>query len=1088
MKVFMSTRHLLSLLIAMTFSLSAFAQDLTVTGTVYDETGEPLIGASVQPKGTNVGVMTDIDGNYTIKVASNATLNFSYIGCVPQAIAVEGRTKIDVTLKNDSQVLDEVVAIGYGTVKKKDLTGAVSTVSGADLAKVPVSSAAQALQGKASGLNIVSQSGAPGAKFNVTLRGGASITQDTEPLYVVDGFVMSNALTNIDINDIESIDVLKDASATAIYGARGSNGIIVITTKKASKGVTRVDYNGYVSFDTLSKKLKMMSNPVDYVNYQYEMAEMQSKTSLWAVGYDNAKGVDEDDFYSGVYGRIYDNYANSYAEDWQDLTFGGHATTQSHNVSITTGSDKIQALVSYNYTDQDGLLANHDYKRNSVRSKINAELWKGIKFDFGAFYYENITHGGGAYSGMKNVLLQPINGGTMFTRDQLVNTQTFPTYRGLDNGYDTANPLVQNLASTSESMSRRFEAQAGITLDLVKNFVWRTAYHYTTNWGKSTSFADENSTSYLVDQVNTGMNGGISNSEGSSWGITNTLTYSNTFAQKHDVTFMLGQEYSSSESTSNKMTLIQFPYPNHKLDDISVATVSSKSSGHSHGNMLSFFARANYGYDDRYLLTATFRADGSSKFAKGNKWGFFPSASGAWRVSQEKFWQESGVNDWFNNLKLRVGYGVTGNNSIGSNLYVTNATMTSYPMDNNENSPAYVLGNTLGNAKLKWETLHATNIGLDLGFLNNRIMLTVEWYNNQISDMLMNCVIPSSTGYTRQYQNVGSMRNRGWEISLNTVNITNRDFQWTSVLNLGFNKSKVISLEGDEDHKTFSAGGNRSGTVAYYAVVGESLGDMYGYKYDGIYTTADFNEDGSLKDGVVRPYDGTPEPGDIKFAADNYEYMQDGKYFDAEGNEVSPQFTRKNVKIGNGTPNCIGGFGNTFTFKGFDLNVFMNFSIGNDVYNATKHSMSPYAPYQNVPTEFGNNYYRTIDPTTGRKAESMAILQQLNPNENLRTWSLSKTNSDYITYPSSYYVEDGSYLRLSQVTLGYTFPQKWMSKAHISKLRIYFTANNLCTITGYDGYDPEASSKNDDVVCTPGYDSSTYPRSRSYVVGLNLSF
>ncbi|MDE7136403.1 MAG: SusC/RagA family TonB-linked outer membrane protein, partial [Muribaculaceae bacterium] len=740
MKVFMSTRHLLSLLIAMTFSLSAFAQDLTVTGTVYDETGEPLIGASVQPKGTNVGVMTDIDGNYTIKVASNATLNFSYIGCVPQAIAVDGRTKIDVTLKNDSQVLDEVVAIGYGTVKKKDLTGAVSTVSGADLAKVPVSSAAQALQGKASGLNIVSQNGAPGAGFNVTLRGGASITQDTEPLYVVDGFVMSNALTNIDINDIESIDVLKDASATAIYGARGSNGIIVITTKKASKGTTRVDYNGYVSFDTLSKKLKMMSNPVDYVNYQYEMAEMQAKTSLWAVGYDNAKGVDEDDFYSGVYGRIYDNYLNSYAEDWQDLTFGGHATTQSHNVSITTGSDKVQALVSYNYTDQDGLLANHDYKRNSVRSKINAELWKGIKFDFGAFYYENVTHGGGAYSGMKNVLLQPINGGTMFTRDQLVNTQTFPTYRGLDNGYDTANPLVQNLASTSESKSRRFEAQAGITLDLVKNFVWRTAYHYTTNWGKSTSFADENSTSYLVDQVNTGMNGGISNSEGSSWGITNTLTYTNTFAQKHDVTFMLGQEYSSSESTSNKMTLIQFPYPNHKLDDISVATVSSKSSGHSHGNMLSFFARANYGYDDRYLLTATFRADGSSKFAKGNKWGFFPSASGAWRVSQEKFWQESGVNDWFNNLKFRVGYGVTGNNGIGSNLYVTNATMTSYPMDNNENSPAYVLGITLGNAKLKWEPLHATNIGLDLGFLNNRIMLTVEWYNNQISDMLMNCV------------------------------------------------------------------------------------------------------------------------------------------------------------------------------------------------------------------------------------------------------------------------------------------------------------------------------------------------------------
>lgn len=1114
MKVILNARHLLVLLLAVTFSLSLAAQDkITLTGVVVDELGDPLPGVSVMQKGTASGVSTNIDGEYSINVTPNATVTFSYIGCVPQSIEVNGRTKIDVTLLNDSQVLDEVVAIGYGTVKKKDLTGAVSTVSGADLAKVPVTTAAQALQGKAAGLNVVSQNGAPGSGFNITVRGGTSITQDTKPLYVVDGFVMSDALSNIDINDIESIDVLKDASATAIYGARGSNGIIVITTKSAAKGKTRVDYNGFVSFDRLSKKLDMMDNAAEYVNYQYEMAELQGKTSLWSVGYDDAMGVDEDGFYTGVYGRIADRYGNSYAEDWQDLTFGGSATTQTHNVSVTTGTEKVQALVSYNYTKQDGLLANHDYRRSSIRAKINAELWKGIRFDFSAFYYDNKTHGGGGYSGMKNVLLQPINGGTLFTRDELVNTQTFPDYRGLDNGYDTANPLVQNLASTSEKRARRFETTAGLNVDFLNDFTWRTALHYTSNWGKSTSFADENSTSYLVDRVNTGMSGSISNSEGFSWNITNTLTWNRSFAEKHDLTVLLGQEYSYSESTSNGMSLIKFPYPNHKLDDISKATVSEQSTGHSHSNMLSFFARANYNYDDRYLLTATFRADGSSKFAKGNKWGYFPSASAAWRISQEKFFQEASIAEWFNNLKFRVGYGVTGNNGIGSNLYVTNATMATYPMDNNENSPAFVLGNTLGNPDLKWETLHATNIGLDLGFFNNRLMLTVEWYNNQISDMLMNCVIPSSTGYTRQYQNVGKMRNRGWELSFNTVNIATRDFQWTSVLNLGFNRSKVLSLEGGEDHKTFSAGGNRSGTVTYYAVVGEGLGDMYGYKYDGIYTTADFDENGNLLPGVVRPYEGTPQPGDIKFGADNYAYeadvnnytsVIDGKYydaegnevtpqtthkfFDAEGNEVAPQFTRKNVKIGNGTPDCVGGFGNTFTYKGFDLNVFMNFSIGNDVYNATKHSMSPYAPYQNVPKEFGQHYYRLIDPTTGQKAASMDIIRQLNPDEANHTWSLSTTNSNYITYPSSYYVEDGSYLRLSQVTLGYTFPTKWLEKAHISRLRLYFTANNLCTITGYSGYDPEASAKNDDVICTPGYDSSVYPRSRSYVIGVNLSF
>lgn len=344
--------------------------------------------------------------------------------------------------------------------------------------------------------------------------------------------------------------------------------------------------------------------------------------------------------------------------------------------------------------------------------------------------------------------------------------------------------------------------------------------------------------------------------------------------------------------------------------------------------------------------------------------------------------------------------------------------------------------------------------------------------------MLMECSIPQSSGFKTQMQNIGKMRNRGWEFQLNTVNIATRDFQWTSALNMSFNKSKVIALEDEQGFKVFGAGSNRAGQVNYRAVVGQGLGTMYGYKYIGIYTTDDFesNPDGtySLKDGVVKPYSGTPKPGDMKFAADN-------------DDPENPQFTRKEVEIGNGTPDFFGGFTNTFTYKGFDLNVFMKFAVGNDVYNATKHSMSPYAPFQNIPQEFGN-YYRLIDPATGKEATTLERIKELNPNESSRTWSLSKTNSDYITYPNSYFVEDGSYLRLAQVTLGYTLPKKWLSKAHISNLRIYFTANNLCTITGYSGYDPDASAKNDDVICTPGYDSSTYPLSRSYVVGLNLSF
>ncbi len=1079
MKISSSTRLFVILLLAIFAHLPLFAQNITVKGIVKDTDGEALIGASIVQKGTTNGITTNANGEFTISVPVKSSITVSYIGYETQTISVNGRSSINVTLKPSSAMLDEVVAIGYGTVKKRDLTGAVSSVTGAELTKVPATSAAQAMQGKAAGLNIVSQSSAPGASLNITVRGGTSITQSTEPLYIVDGFEMSDALTNIDINDIETIDVLKDASSTAIYGAKGSNGIIVITTKSAAKGKTKVDYNAYFSFDVLSKKLKMVNNAADYVAYQYEYAELNGKTTMWSLAYDDDYGVDMPDFYSGVYGRIANRYGDSYAIDWQDEAFGGSALTQNHNVSVSTGNDRTQMLISYNYTGQDGLLANHDYKRHAIRTKLNSELYRGVNFDFGMFFYNNVTHGGGAYSGMKNVLLQPINGGTLISEYDLVNTQTYAIYRGLDNGFDTPNPLVQNEASTSMNRDRRLEIDAGVTIDITKFLKWRTAANYVAKWGKSTSFADENSTSYLIDQANTGMEGSISNSEGFNWNIANTLTYNQTYKKLHNLTVMLGQEYTYSESESNAINLKQFPYPNHGLDDISNANVSSKSSGHSHGNMLSFFGRASYNFDERYLVTATLRADGSSKFAKGHKWGVFPSASGAWRVSQEKFWQDSKVNDWFTNLKLRVGYGVTGNCNISSNLYTTTVSQTTYPTNNNENDPAYVVSSTLGNANLKWETLHATNVGLDLGFVNNRFNISVDWYNNQISDMLMQCSIPKSSGYTYQYQNVGSMRNRGWEIQFNSVNITNRNFQWQTTLNLSFNKSKVLSLEGDLDYKTFSVGGNRSGTVTYYARVGDSLGDMYGYKYEGVYTTDDFNTDENgnwvLKPGVVRPYEGTAQPGDIKFAADN-------------DDPDDPQFTRKLVKIGNGAPVCTGGFGNTFYYKGFDLNIFFSFSIGNDIYNATKHSMSPYASYQNVPREFADNYYRLIDPATGQEATTLARLKELNPNESGRTWSLATTNINYITYASSYYVEDGSYLRLAQLTLGYTFPKKWMQKIYVQNLRVYFTANNLATITGYSGYNPDASSANSDVICTPGYDSSVYPLSRSFVIGLNLSF
>ncbi len=989
-----------------------------------------------------------------------------------------GQKAVSDTAQTDAKDIDEVVVIGYGTVKKSDLTGSVSSVSAKDLAATPAMNALQALQGRAAGLNIVTAGGAPGAGANVTVRGGASITQGTEPLYIVDGFQLDNALNIINPNDIESIDVLKGASAIAIYGARGSNGIIVIKTKGGKKGKVIVNYNSFMSFDMLSKKLDMVSNSEQYVKYQYELAQLGGKAAQWSNIFDNSLGTDSPGFFTGAYGRINNRYASSPALDWQDKVLGGTGLTQNQNFNVSMGTEKTQAFISYNYNKQQGILANHDETRNSLRANIKSELYKGLRVDFGSMFTSNSVNGGGSFGGMKKILLQPITGGTRFTQDQLFNTQTFADFSGLDSSFDTENPYIENNASTSNKRSRSFVANAGIEFDFLKNFTLRTSGQYTWNSGKSTAFSDENSRSYLTDPVNTGINGSIGNNESYSYQITNTVTYSNTFAEKHKVTALVGTESIYGASESNNISLSKFPpFVNFGLDQIDNATVRDKSADRpAPVTMLSYFGRVNYNYDDRYLLTGTLRYDGSSKFYKDNRWGAFPSVAGAWRVSQEGFWKDHKINDVINDLKFRVEYGETGNNDVPSNLWRTNVILTDYPLNNTIGNPAYVTSSTYGNIDLRWEAMKATNVGVDLALFNNRVKLTSEYYKNDVTNMLLLTILPAHAGYTNQYQNIGTMSNTGYEFTLNTVNLKSENLRWTTDANIGFNKSKVTSLDSGRDFRTFSVGSNRGGQVTYYATVGERLGDMYGYVYQGIYTTDDFTQAANgtltLKPGVVKPATGTPKPGDMKFAADN---------------AAGDQFTRKLVKIGNGTPDFIGGISNNVSYKGFDLSMFMKFSVGGDIYNATKQSLSPYALFQNVPTEFGDNYYHLIDPNTGIITNNLTRLKELNPNEADALWSLSNTNTANITYPSSYYVEDGSYLRIAQLTLGYSLNKEFLQTISVANARLYVTVNNLATITGYSGYDPEVSAAGG-VSVTPGYDSSSYPRSRSYVLGINLTF
>lgn len=515
-------------------SLGIFAQNRTITGTVRDAV-DVVIGASVTVKGnSSIGTITDMDGKFRISVPSSARdLVIKFIGYDDAVIRLGTPTDYKVTLKESSVMLEEVVAIGYAKVKRKDLTGAISSVGGKELANVPVTTAMQALQGKAAGVNIVTESGAPGAGANITIRGGMSLTQSTEPLYIVDGFGMGSALDNIDINDIESIDVLKDASSTAIYGARGSNGIILITTKSGKKGKTQVSYNTYFSFDKLAKKLDLMSNVEDFVKYQYEFAELTGITPTWSAFYDDGMATDATGFYTGVYDRIHERYADASSIDWQDEVFGGYAMTQSHNVNISTGTEKTQVMLSYNYNGQDGLLANHSANKSAFRAKINSELYKGIRLDVNAMFNNKSVDGGGSYSGMKYVLRQPISGGTYFTRDQMLTEQTYVDFRGAESSYTASNPLIQNEASTSNKRSRMFSVNAGLEFDFLKHFTYRIAGSYRWNSSKSTSFSDERSTGYLMDPVNTGMTGSIGNSESYSYQITNTLNYNQTFAKKH---------------------------------------------------------------------------------------------------------------------------------------------------------------------------------------------------------------------------------------------------------------------------------------------------------------------------------------------------------------------------------------------------------------------------------------------------------------------------------------------------------------------------------------------------------------------------
>lgn len=1050
----------------------AHAQQNISGKVISSKDGTSLPGVSVLIKGKKGGTTTDANGNFTLQVEGGTILIFSFVGY--QSKEASTSEVSTVKLDEDSQGLDEVVVIGYGTARRRDLTGAVGTVKADDIKNIPVTTAAQAITGKVAGVNVVTQSGAPGADINITVRGGTSITQGTSPLYVVDGFQMENALRNVDINDIESIEVLKDASATAIYGARGANGVILITTKSGKVGKTEVSYNTYFSFEKLSNKLDLL-NTEQYVKYQYEFQTLAGKESQWANMFGG--DVSSADFYTGAYARIARDYSSREGIDWQKLVFGDQAILQNHNVNVNGGSEKTKFMISYNFTGQDGVLAKTGYERNSVRAKLNQQLAKGVSLDFNTNLQATKTDGGGSLGGMlKMSVLQPATGGVRFTDEQLIQSDIAEELQAEDSQYDIYNPIITNDAVTQTKYARLAGVNIGLNIDFLEDFTFRTAGSY--QWTQTRSdYWDDGRT--RTAQNNKGPYGSRNNGEKFIWQIVNTLSWKKSF-DKHHFNAVLGQETTYEESMSLNNTYYEFPENNFGLNDVSMAgRIDRPSSDKSRYGLVSGFARLMYNYDDRYLLTATIRQDGVSKFMPGRQWGTLPSASAAWNIDQEQFMENM---DFFDQLKLRIGYGTTGNCDIGNNTYNTLYQSTTYAINGvevNGLKPTDKLGNPL----LRWEKTQTTNIGLDLSMFKNRVSLTADYYNNISKNLLISVAIPTSTGYTSQNQNVASIRNRGFEFLLNTVNVRSNSFQWTTSLNISFNRSKVLSLfGGDRDYMRT----NLSSRVDFWTELNNTVGLFYGYKYDGLYTTDDFvqNSDGSyaLKDGVASlkgKARSSVKPGDVKYVALSGET-------DADGNPVWS--TNDRSVIGSPEPKYFGGINNTFAYKGFDLSVFLNFSYGNQVFNMnSQRYIGPYLPNQNSLSVM-NNRFTLIDPSTGKQTTDLARLAELNPGQYDRKamWSLNAPNNIAITDALDYYLEDGSFLRINNITVGYTLPKSWLNKAFINNARVYCTLNNIHTFTGYSGYDPEVSATSS--ILTRGVDNSAYPRIKSIVLGANLTF
>ena len=1067
----MKAKKLLLALLGMATALSLSAQT-TVKGIVTDETGEPLIGAGVMVEGTTTGTITGIDGDYVLTLPENAVnLVFSFIGLADQVVPIAGQTEINVVLKADQTFLDEVVVVGYATVKRRDLLGSVSSVGADKLAEQPVTSVSQALSGKMAGVSVVTTEGDPDADIKIRVRGGGSITQDSSPLYIVDGFPVES-INDISSSEIASIDVLKDAFSTAIYGSRGANGVVIVTTKSAEKGQKiSVKLNAYYGLKTMANKKAIQAmDSENFVKFQYELASIRGNIDNNYTPYFGT--FDDMDLYKGLA-----------TNNWVDAVFGNTGSTFSIDASVSGSGENYNWTLGYAHMGDQAIMVGSNYLRDNLNFKGNFKTSKTTSVDVNVRYSRINVRGSGA-NGINDQGSTAGNGRLKHAVQYApIPVAAVSSDSDLEQDYgDNAPPLVSVADNDSKRIRKTWNANAAFNWTIIDNLKLKIE-------GGLEDYRQGDDRFYGLTTYYVANNSTVKNTPSTQhkeafrtrYRNTNTLNYDFADVLKnpdHSLSALLGEEMTITKSNTITDMVDGFPtfYDAQMAWNFMASGTPASSNNHisADDKLLSFFGRVNYDYKHKYSLGVTLRADGSSKFARGHRWGFFPSAAASWTISNEPWMDAS--HSWLDQLKLRYSFGTAGNNNIPSGQLMkeyASSTTSWLSMTNN----IFTAGKVLNNPELTWETTYTHNLGLDFSFFQSRLSGSVEVYQNDTKNLLINFPIPGS-GYDSQYQNIGSTRNRGVELTLNAPIVSKKDFSLNIGGNIAYNQNRVTSLGGLESIMAQSYWASTEIGDDYIVQVGQPLGNMYGYVSDGMYTVDDFTYDGAkwvLNDGVV-------DCSSILGSS----YMRPGapKFKNVDGSEDNKVTNADRTIIGNAAPDFTGGFSLSGYVHGFDFSANFNFMIGNQVYNANKVEFTSSRKYYNrnlLNSMDVDKRWTNIDWTTGEQITDAATLQSVNAGKTM--WNPAVGNAIF----SSWAVEDGSFLRLQSATIGYTLPEDLTKKIYIRKLRVYVTGTNLFCLTKYSGYDPEVDTRRSTPL-TPGVDYSAYPKSIGFVAGINLTF